>query len=339
MTKILICGPYPEPVGGISIHICRLGLLLKNQGFDVFYCDESRIFKTSIFNIRSLNIKSYISLLINSDIIHIHSSVGLFRLIHLFISSIFLKKTIVTIHSWRAGKLSSFIWSWILRINCHRVVFVSSEVSEKLHLPSSIKLVFPAFIPSIDQQYEIPEKILEFIGKSKLGGRKIVVSNAFRLIDFDGSDLYGIDLCINAFESVIINKSAVLVFVISDPSVNPEKISYYIDYVRRKNLEETVLIYLGIVNFWGLLQISDFSIRATNTDGDALSIRESIFLKKPCIASDVVSRPELTILFKTKSCTSLIKELQLALTHDFRNYFPKESFDNQIDQFYADLYI
>ena len=41
-------------------------------------------------------------------------------------------------------------------------------------------------------------------------------------------------------------------------------------------------------------------VRPTNTDGDALSIREAMYFKISVIASDVTTRPENTIIFKNR---------------------------------------
>lgn len=49
----------------------------------------------------------------------------------------------------------------------------------------------------------------------------------------------------------------------------------------------------------------DMFIRPTNTDGDALSIREALTLKKPAIASNVCKRPEGTVLFENRNIDDL----------------------------------
>ena len=48
------------------------------------------------------------------------------------------------------------------------------------------------------------------------------------------------------------------------------------------------------------MENSDLVVRPTNTDGDSLSIREAIFLGKPVITSDVVERPDGSILHRNR---------------------------------------
>src|SRR5205085_5560132 len=50
---------------------------------------------------------------------------------------------------------------------------------------------------------------------------------------------------------------------------------------------------------------SDVFVRATFSDGDAISVREAISLGTPVVASDVVSRPAGTLCFKTGEAMDL----------------------------------
>lgn len=320
------------------MHIDRLAKLLESQGVTVLHCDESPIKKDAIFNVRSLNLKRYFGLLISADKVHIHSSVGVFRFFHLVCAKLFFKQSVVTIHSWRGGFISTVVWGFLLNIFCRDIIFVSDEVSRKFKFPSFGRVVFPAFIPPCDSTQLLPSPVLRFIGKIKSENKKLAVSNAFRLVDFGGEDLYGLDLCIKAFENKELSLLSALIFVVSDPSANTEKIERYLGYIKEKKLEGNILLYLGALNFYSLLLLSDISIRATNTDGDAISVRESIFLKKPCIASDVVSRPELAILFKNRSSESLVDKIKETLDRNFDNFFSEVDCEDKISDFYNNLY-
>lgn len=96
--SILLCGPVPPPVGGVAVHLHRLQEALINMGYTVYLCDESRGFKKSIFNIRSIKIFKYINLMYSSNLVHVHSGVGIFRLIHLLVAFVLRKPAVVTIH-------------------------------------------------------------------------------------------------------------------------------------------------------------------------------------------------------------------------------------------------
>jgi glycosyltransferase involved in cell wall biosynthesis len=63
------------------------------------------------------------------------------------------------------------------------------------------------------------------------------------------------------------------------------------------------------LSFVKLMEQADIVVRPTNTDGDSLSIREAIFLNKPIISSDVVKRPDETILFENRNQEAFEKTL------------------------------
>lgn len=302
---VLLCGPFPPPVGGVSTHIARLSDLLLQIGYSVLWCDDAATRKTAIFNIRSMNVFVYLKLVMKSDVLHIHSSIDIIRLLHLFSAFVFRKRAIVTIHSWRRGGITSKLWSLALATMAERVIAVNVSLFDRITIPLSRRVVRPAFIPPTRAPSPLPDGIKKFIAASRAKDKVVACTNAFRLVTNEGVDLYGIDLCLHLFNSSDIFSCCSLVCVISDPSVNADLVNSYCEFIDEHNLNESIYLQLGPIDFCSLLIDSDFSIRATNTDGDALSIRESIHFQKPCVASDCVERPETTILFKNRSIASL----------------------------------
>jgi glycosyltransferase involved in cell wall biosynthesis len=76
------------------------------------------------------------------------------------------------------------------------------------------------------------------------------------------------------------------------------------------------------VPFYPILARSHLFLRPTNTDGDAISIRESLYYKIPVIASNVVDRPEGTILFKNRDIQELYKKT-VEVIENYENYKEK----------------
>ena len=58
---------------------------------------------------------------------------------------------------------------------------------------------------------------------------------------------------------------------------------------------------------------SDAVIRATATDGDSLSIREALYLGKPIIATNCVTRPEGVIVYDFNNLNDFSSAIQIAL--------------------------
>jgi glycosyltransferase involved in cell wall biosynthesis len=86
--------------------------------------------------------------------------------------------------------------------------------------------------------------------------------------------------------------------------------------VKKYTLEDNFHFYTKPIAYPAVINMCDLFIRPTNTDGDALSIREAISLKKPAIASDVCKRPEGTIFFKDRN----IDDLYIKTTDTINNY-------------------
>ncbi|MNE76491.1 hypothetical protein D3C80_1727300 [compost metagenome] len=125
--------------------------------------------------------------------------------------------------------------------------------------------------------------------------------------------------------------------MISDPSANKEKIEKYLNHIETHKVNTNIQIQLGSVDFYNLLRHADLSIRATNTDGDALSIRESIHLNKPCAASDAVKRPSGVIIFRSRSAEGL-KEAILDILNKKSYHAPPEAPRDETTSFYNELY-
>ena len=81
MKRVLIIGPSPDRIGGVSTHIYRLSKLLSEEySFDYIY--EGRGKKPEYFNMRSLNLLTYIKKIRQADLVHIHSGVFILRFIN-----------------------------------------------------------------------------------------------------------------------------------------------------------------------------------------------------------------------------------------------------------------
>lgn len=308
--NLLLIGPCPPPYGGVSNHIKRLAALLKND-FDISFIDESKNRKTTIFNIRSFKPGRYIRLIKKSDIIHVHSGHYIFRLIHFLSSKIFRKKIIFTLHSYaekNKGSFEKYIDRLIFK-NSKKVVFVNEETFQKFSIPDSY--LKEAFLPPLLNDEEIlPTDISNLIKIKKANGYLISCANAWRLDLYNNEDLYGLDLCIEAAKYCKENNiKIVFLFIVSDLS-GKLPISSYKKLIKDYDLCDVFFLYDISISFVRLIIESDIVLRPTNTDGDALTIREGLFFEKKVIASDIVSRPDNTYLFETRNIASFIETIE-----------------------------
>ncbi|MCI6625679.1 MAG: glycosyltransferase [Bacteroidales bacterium] len=316
MKKVLIIGPYITNIGGVSIHISRLMHLLKGD-FEFDFMDESRQRSEGVYNIRSLNPFPYIKKMISADIVHIHSGISILRLFHIIVCLLLFKKTIVTVHRDINIEKRKKLTRFFLR-RCSKIILVNQVSYDFVteNYKKSNCFLIPAFLPPIlENEPELPSEVKKWIGNCRSQHGFLLSANASYLAINNGQDLYGLDMCIDAVQKLN-NKSNAqifLIFVVVDTLKNVSLLQKYKKEIVARNLQNHILIWEGGLSFIRLIQQSDVVLRTTNTDGDALTIRESLFFNKPVIASDVVSRPEGTIVFKTRNLDSLVEAIAKTL--------------------------
>ena len=316
MKKVLIIGPYITNIGGVSIHISRLMHLLKGD-FEFDFIDESRQRSEGVYNIRSLNPFPYIKKLISADTVTLNSAIRILRMFHIIVSFLMLKKTIVTVHRDINIEKRKKLTRFFLR-RCSKIILVNQVSYDFVteNYKKSNRFLIPAFLPPIlENEPELPSDVKLWIGNCRGQHGFLLSANASYLAINNGQDLYGLDMCIDAVEKRIDKGTAqiFLIFVVADTLKNAPLLQKYKKEIEARNLQNHILIWEGGLSFIRLIQQSDVVLRTTNTDGDALTIRESLFFNKPIIASDVVSRPEGTIIFKTRNLDSLVEAIAKTL--------------------------
>lgn len=352
--KINIIGPYAPPCGGISIHIKRLYQKLKNLNIESnIYCSNK--INISDKNIRSLNLKKIILMSIffnKSEIIHLHISGLKVRLIMSIISFLLNKKLIITVHGIsleeeynQLNKFGKIIYKFLLNKISYLIV-VNSQIKdwcmENKILLNKIEVI-PAYINPIvneNDYLKIDKEVWNFINESKKREEKIITANG-NIRFFNNEDLYGLDLLIELIYLLKKNNYKVsLIFVLLGYESQTREERYYFKELLKKieeyRIEKNIFIYkVKDTEYYPIMDKTDIFIRPTNTDGDAISIREAIYLKKPNIASDIVKRPEGTILFKSRNIEDLFKKVKYILD----NYDKEKDKLNNIKtkEYYEDI--
>lgn len=311
MKKIILIGSGPHNIGGISIHLRRLIKMLEDT-YEFMIIDVSHNSIDGIFNIRSLNLFKYIKMVLSADIVHIHCGNYYMRLFNILMCRIVLRKfTIVTIHQDPAISGHIMFLKYLLKF-CNKVILVNEKAYKLLSNKNNLSkyILLPAFLPPIiDDEPSLPPKLQIIIDKIRKDKESILmVNNAWRLVQRNGEDVYGLDLCIDAMiELMATNTSYYLIFVIADNTYSKLENERYNKIIIDNSLNENVYIWDAPISFVKLIEQSDIVLRTTNTDGDALSIREGLFFNKKVIASDVVYRPNGVHLFKNRDVKSLVK--------------------------------
>jgi glycosyltransferase involved in cell wall biosynthesis len=318
---IIQVGGFPPPYGGVSIYIKRLKEYLDSLGMSNYVWDISHVKKNEnhVISMRFLLIPFF--LLIRKDISIIHYNVSGFlgKQYIGFFNRLFFKnrKKVLSIHGKVQGLFLHHQKSMINILNTFDAIICVKKNDKEYLIKKGINVdiyEIPGFIPPIIKNHEIKEisqRVWSFIDKHD----PIISANASRISFYNNRDLYGIDMCIDLCSKIKSNYPNIG-FVIFLPEIGD--LTYY-KKIRKmiddKGIRDNVLIYAKPCQFYPILLKSDIFVRPTNTDGDAVSVREALFFKVPTIASDVVPRPNGTILFSTRDIDDFNSKVLKALAN------------------------
>jgi len=312
-NKILFIGPYPPPLGGVSVHIKRITHILKKEGYNIHICNTSKNCQSRYINFFNLLKSIYLG---NYDIIHIHGlSIKTDLMIFLFK---YLKKYKIyfTDHNPRLlinkNKFKTYFINRFI-VNLDYLIVVSDLILENykksgVKFPENI-IVKNAFLPppieeanQIEQTYSDESK--EFIKTHK----PMLIANAYEVAFYRNIDLYGLDLCVELTHRLKRNFPNIgFLFALANEEVNTAYIHDVKQNIKALSINNNFHFMTGQKELWPLFKRADLGIRPTLTDGDALSVREALSFNCPVIASDVVKRPRGTICFKSRDIDDLYR--------------------------------
>jgi hypothetical protein len=200
-------------------------------------------------------------------------------------------------------------------------IVTNSGIKEKLLKwgaeQTKIRVVSP-FLPPIEKEEDIqslPEDARKFLDNHF----PIISSNGSKIMFYNNIDLYGIDLLV---ELCYLLKSDYpdIGIIFSLPVVGD---SAYYEKIKQRIREYKIASNFFFLNkkipFYPILKKSHLFIRPTNTDGDSISLRESLYFSKPTISSDAVERPSGTILFKNRDINDLHAKVKKVMISVKRN--------------------
>jgi glycosyltransferase involved in cell wall biosynthesis len=329
LKRILLVSPFPPYLGGVSVSVQRLYDHLRNSGYSVSRFN-TQLTSRRLNRFQTLKMLKYLGLplfLVFSkrfDIIHFHVS-GLFPKMYVALwRRFFSRKTmfVITIHGQVAHLLESGYGKYALRA-FDRIICVKK--GDQRNMPMQLKprtVEIPAFIPPVmnDRADLIPVRLKDFLERDSIK----MLLNGFIICDSRNHDLYGFMDSVVLLEQLRMKgRNADLIIVVLGSDYNKECRDYLAslkDYCVIKNLGDHVLwVENQDMELWPLIKKVHVFLRPTKSDGDALSIRESLYLQKPVITSDVVPRPAGSIVYKHNSQRDFL-EKAIALLDNYDDY-------------------
>ncbi len=319
--RIIEIGCVPPPFGGVSVHLQRLLLHLKQRGIPHLLFDISGVSK-SADNVICTRWRSAVVRLLREPraIVHFHN----FSPRNLILYSLLGLKhaTILTLHNERfAEELNSLAAPvgkmTVKMLNRLDKIIVASEkccqaLSPLIKHPDKI-IICPEFIaPTIPDNPVLPEEIVSLRRQHKY----LISSNAFEIRFHQGKDLYGIDLLIELVANLAHEEGLDVALVFLLPSIGDrqyfEKLKARIDQL--KIGASFLFVTKPVIDANDVWRVSDLVIRATNTDGSSLTVKEALWCGTPVIASDCAPRDPAAILFRTGDLNDLKAKAVTVLT-------------------------
>lgn len=307
MKRILLVSPFPPYIGGVSVSVQRLSEQLIKDGY---YVDK---FNTQTWNkrfnnkvikfLKYLGLPLFLAFSRRYDVIHFHVSKIVPKLYVSLWRQLFSRETkfILTIHGYAGNAFRSKRGHLALR-GFDRIICVKQGDRENMPSDYLMKTAeIPAFIPPViedNDALKFPRDLELFLNRDSF--RMLI--NGFVITKGNYNDLYGLRDAVILLEKLRkMGRNADLIIIVlgSDSEIFVRDLK---TYIKSADLEGNILWMEGANGeLWPLLKRVNVLLRPTKTDGDAMSVREALYLKVPVITSDVVPRPDGSVVYKSGS--------------------------------------
>lgn len=312
--KILLIGPLPPPLGGVSVYLYRHRRVLERDGHDVSVLDPTKMSRAAYFTRLLL------------------APFGRYDLIADHVQSIYVM--LVLLVTGMAGRTEVVDWNWRQLENwagwkrrlcgaflrrCKGIVLSGAHLASYYEehgvaLPrEKVRGLDPFIPPPLEDEEAIlatyPSEVLEFAA----GRRPLIAANAFRLVFYRGVDLYGLDMCVEMVAALKESYPNVgLVFALAEVGD-----AGYFGEMRRRieelGIKDNFFFLTGQRELWPLFRRADLMVRPTCSDAYGISVAEALHLGCPAVASDVCVRTPGTLTFANRDAEDFLRKCRLAL--------------------------
>ncbi len=294
---VLQLGPYPPPEGGINRNILAIRADLAAAGHETSVIATSRSTRVAeergVFHPRSPFALIRLLTSIRRDVTHLHigGNVNARVLGLAFVSAFFSRgPSVLTLHSGgypqtkegRSARRRS-VRGIIFRM-FDRVIVVNEQLREVFLNygvdPARVSVILPYVNELPDPSAEIPEGLLDLVKKS--GPFLLTVG----LLEPE----YDLAMQIDVMESVVNEYPNAGLMIVGSGSLEAE----LRDHIASKPYSGNILLAGDVPHAvtLRLIEMADILLRTTRFDGDAISVREALFLGTAVIATNNGMRPQ-----------------------------------------------
>ncbi len=311
---VLQLGPYPPPEGGIHRNMLAIREeLLKNGHLCsiIATAKSSKITpEPNVFHPRTP--KDLIKLLkdLKYDVLHVHvgGEIPLRVLAFLAVCAFFGRgKSLLTFHSGgyaleNVKTANRFSRDASVFRTFSKIIVVNPlmiEMFEKFGVKrKKIHLIYPFVLQNPDKSVEIPQMLKDFAEKH----------SPFLLAVCLLEDTYDLFMQIDAMEKVLEKLPGAGLMIVGSGSLEND----LKQAIAGKKYSERIFLAGDVEHkiTLHLIKKADILLRTTKFDGDAIAVREALFLDTPVIATDNGMRPEGVNLIPIEDAESLINKIK-----------------------------
>lgn len=311
--KIEIWGVYPPPIGGISMYCRRLAESLHRIDENVSMLNFAHC-RTNIEYVRDVRypILEFLKLpFVSKKIIHVQ-----LRNVY-FLTLLYLlgwkHKIVITLHNRKMLLLKG--WQrYIINLFFKRIQHIiynddkyTDELLSMYQIDRCKISILPTYMsPSEDERRGLTSDIDNFINNHKY----TISTNAHVIVRNSWGDVYGFDQLIELMNCLVNERNMDVGIVFLLAQIGDQL--YYEECcknIEKLHLKDNFLILIGSkVNGFEVWEKTDLFIRATMSDMEGISVKESLQFGTPVIASDVCSRPKEAVLYRAGDVDELCKK-------------------------------
>lgn len=313
--RILQLGPYPPPEGGISRNMLAIRDEILARGHSCSIIATSKSSRLSeeadLYHPRSPFALLRLLSSLKFDVLHLHigGDVSTRVLALAFASSFFgRKKSVLTLHSGAypltdEARMASpnSIRGRIFR-QFERVIAVNEAIADvfrRYGLPSDrIEVILPYSLRLPDEHVAVPKELADFCERHS----PMLLSVGGLEKDYDPLFQIG------AMKDILAEFPNAGLMIVGDGSMRGEaeaaiaESGYADNILLAGNVEHVVTLHL--------IDDADMLLRTTLFDGDAISVREALFLGTPVIATDAAERPDGVELISIGNKDELVRKIK-----------------------------
>lgn len=322
MDKVRILGPFPPPFGGVALHCVRLLEGLRTAGIDARGVSLGGI-PEGVDHVEKLGAGFALS----RTLVHYHTDEGNHRWMRLLSRLWRTTRTpyVVTVHSFRdrpefadprvRARLASAYTHAAAVIGISNEVV--SELEQRLGVYHKRTRIIPSALPM--STWELTAALPPSVPDHWRRASVRILANAGRVVRYNGEDLYGVDILLEAFAQQS-DPDVSLCIAVGD-IVDIELWSQLQTLAARDGRVWILPQHNGPLA--PLVRDAHVVVRPTRTEGGAsLTVQEALELGRWAIASDAVSRPDGTRLFTNANSQALATMLKQTLGDVRRGSMP-----------------